>query len=192
MILIPVMENMDNILKDMPNLINKLESGQIDLQSESVDFVRKLENACDNYRLPISGQLSIIRGKLLCGISESKDQTANQTRKERKANQNRYILTQLESAYNCASAYFEESRKIFIECERTVCQIITRLIDGGILQNHNPHELSGNTLIQLASENNELSPALIQITGLIGALNTNIIFEKTMSLAGIYNKEENQ
>lgn len=190
MILIPVIENMDSILSEMPELINKLEKNSSNLKNECINFVKKLEVSAEKYRLPITGQLSVIRGKILCGESESINSEVCITRKEKRAQNQRFILAQLEAAYNCINKYLSDSRKIISECERTACQITATLIAKGSLKNYDANNLSAKTLIRLASSDSELAPVLVQITGLIGALNTNIIFEKTMSLAGIYNKEE--
>lgn len=189
MILIPIIESMDSILNEMPELVNKLEKNSSDLQNESINFIRKLEIYSEKYRLPITGQLSVIRGKILCSDAEFIN-AAKITLKEKKIQKKRYILNQLESAYNCVNQYLSDNRKIFTECERTVCQIIVRLKAKDLLRNCNFNKLSGETLIKLASKDGELSSALVQITGLIGVTNTKILFEKTMSIAGIYTKEE--
>lgn len=178
MILIPIMEAMDGILGEMPIMVDKIEGGSVRLREDCADYVCRLESAASKYRMPIAGQLSVIRGKILCGAPE----TEFSARKEKKAAEKRYFLTQLESAYNCVNGYFEGERKILGECERLVCQITSRLV----FENAFSGEVSGSDLIQLASKNNELAPILVHITGLIGAPNTNILFEKTMSLAGVY------
>lgn len=190
MIIIPIIESMDSILSEMPNLVNRLERNSSDLKNECINFVKKLEASAEKYRLPIVGQLSVIRGKILCGESESVNSSVCISRKERRSQKQRFILEQLEAAYNCVNQYLADSRRIFAECERTVCQITVRLMAKGLLKDYDVYNVSGKTLVQLASSDCELAPTLIQIIGLIGALNTNIIFEKTMSLAGIYNKEE--
>lgn len=183
MILIPIMEAMDGILGEMHIMVDKLENGSIQLQEDCADYVQRLESSASKYRMPIAGQLSVIRGKILCGAPESECST----RKEKKAAEKRYLLTQLESAYNCVSEYFEGERKIIGECERLVCQITSRLV----FENAFKGEVSGGDLIKLASKNNELAPILVHITGLIGVPNTNILFEKTMHLAGMYGESAN-
>lgn len=188
MILIPVMESMDGLLNEMPELVNKLERNSSDFADESSAFVKKLEVSAEKYRLPITGQLSVIRGKLLCGAPEPENSNCL-TRKERRAIQKRYILSQLEKAYICVNEYFSSSRKVFEECERLVCQVIVRLKAKGALKNCEKSALSGSELIRLASQDSELDPITVHVTGLIGAINTNIMFEKTMSLAGLYEKE---
>jgi hypothetical protein len=50
-------------------------------------------------------------------------------------------------------------------------------------------KLTGKDLITLAAKDSELAPIVIHVTGLVGAVNTNILFEKTMSLSGIYDME---
>jgi hypothetical protein len=182
MILIPVMESMDSILGEMPKLIDSMEKSSCNLSEESVAFVKRLEEAAEKYRLPIATRFSVIRGKLLCSPSET---VANVTRKERRAIQKKSILECLEEAYNCTDSYFADSRKIFDECERLICQVTVRLIAKG-LPNKNP---TGGDLIALAAKDGELAPIVIHVTGLIGTVNTNILFEKTMSLAGIYDME---
>lgn len=190
MILIPVMESMDGILNEMPELVNKLEKNSSEFGNESTAFVKKLETSAEKYRLPIAGQLSVIRGKLLCGAPEPENSNCL-TRKEKKAIQKRYILAQLEKAYTCVTEYFSASRKVFDECEKLVCQIIVRLKAKGVFKEYKSSSLTGAELIRLASRDSELAPITVHVTGLVGAINTNILFEKTMSLAGIYNKEEN-
>ena len=178
MILIPIMETMDGILDEMPIMVDKIEGGFGQLREDCADYVCRLESTASKYRMPIAGRLSVIRGKILCGAPE----TEFSTRKEKKAAEKRFFLTQLESAYNCVNEYFEGERKILGECERLVCQITSRLV----FENAFSGDVSGSDLIMLASQNNELAPILVHITGLIGAPNTNILFEKTMSLAGVY------
>lgn len=190
MILIPIIESMDSILNEMPELVNKLEINSSNLQNDSINFIRKLETSSEKYRLPITGQLSVIRGKILCSDTELINTAAGANKREKRAQKQRFILTQLEAAYNCVNQFFSDSRRILTECERTVCQITVRLKAKGLLKDYDLNKLSGKTLIQLASSDIEFAPTLVQITGLIGASNTNIIFEKTMSLAGIYDKEE--
>lgn len=189
MILIPIMESMDGILNEMPELVNKLEKNSSEFGSESSAFIKKLEISAEKYRLPIAGQLSVIRGKLLCGAPESENPGDCLTRKERKAIQKRHILSQLEKAYTCVTEYFAASRKIFDECERLVCQVIVRLKAKGVLNGYETGSLSGAELIRLASRDSELAPITVHVTGLAGATNTNILFEKTMSLAGLYEGE---
>lgn len=127
MVLIPMMESFDGILSEMTAIVCKLEKNSGDFFNESVAFVRKLENTAENYRLPIAGELAVIRGKLLCGDEDISDTVMYQNRKERRNQKQRFILRQ---------------------------------------------------------------PALTHIKGAVGAVNANIIFEKTMSLAGVYDKEE--
>jgi hypothetical protein len=182
MILIPIMESMDGILSEMPELIDSMEKSSCNLQEESVAFVKKLEESAKKYRLPIAARFSVIRGKLLCSSSES---AANITRKERRAVQKKRILQGLEEAYSCTESYFSESRKIFDECERLICQVTVRLIAKGLPN----RKLTGKDLITLAAKDSELAPIVIHVTGLVGAVNTNILFEKTMSLSGIYDME---
>ena len=181
MILIPIMEAMDGILSEMPIMVDKIEGGSGQLREDCADYVCRLESAASKYRMPIAGRLSVIRGKILCGAPE----TDCSTRKEKKAAEKRFFLTQLESAYNCVNEYFEGERKILGECERLVCQITSRLV----FENAFSGGVSGSDLIRLASQNGELAPILVHITGLIGAPNTNILFEKTMSLAGVYDSQ---
>lgn len=178
MLLIPIMEAMDGILGEMPTMVNKIESDSTGLREDCADYVYRLESAASKYRMPIAGQLSVIRGKILCGAPTAE----LSTRKEKKAAEKRYFLTQLESAYNCVNGYFEGERKILGECERLVCQITSRLV----FENAFKGGVSGSDLIKLASRDSELAPILVHITGLIGVPNTNILFEKTMSLAGVY------
>ncbi|WP_124100923.1 hypothetical protein [Ruminococcus sp. Marseille-P6503] len=189
MVLIPVMESFDGILSDMTALIGKLEKNSGDFFNESVAFVRRLENTAENYRLPIAGELAVIRGKLLCGDEEALDTAMYQSRKERRNQKQRFILRQLEQAYSCVQKYFSAGRRLFTECEGMTCQVIVRLISKGLLKKQDPSELSGALLMKMASADPELEPALTHIKGMVGAVNANIIFEKTMSHAGVYEKE---
>lgn len=190
MVLIPMMESFDGILSEMTAIVCKLEKNSGDFFNESVAFVRKLENTAENYRLPIAGELAVIRGKLLCGDEDISDTVMYQNRKERRNQKQRFILRQLEQAYICVQKYFSSGRKLFAECESMACQVIVRLISKGLLKKHDPSELSGAMIMKKASDDAELEPALTHIKGAVGAVNANIIFEKTMSLAGVYDKEE--
>lgn len=187
MILIPIIESIDEILSDMPRLIDKLEAGQSRITEDCAAFVSRLEAAAEKYRLPITGQLSVIRGKILCGAPN--DANTNLSRKDKRAVEKRYMIDRLESAYNCISAYLDGERKVIGECEKLVCQMSARLVAEGALINTEPREITGKLLIGLAAQDNELMPILAHVIGLAGAPNTNILFEKTMSLAGIYKKE---
>ena len=190
MIIIPIIESMDSILSEMSGLINMMDKNTGQIKSESIKFIKKLELSAEKFRLPIAGELSVIRGKLLCGESEAANSTVYINRKERRIQKRRFILEQLEAGYNCVNGYLAESRRIFVECERTACQITVGLMAKGLLKDYDVKNISGKTLINLASNDSDFAPAVVQVTGLIGALNTNIIFEKTMSLTGLYNKEE--
>ena len=187
MILIPIIESIDIILNDMPELIDRLEINQSRLIEECAGFVSRLESVCEKYRFPITGQLSVIRGKILCGAPN--DPAVNLSRKDKKTAEKRYMITQLENAYNCVSEYLDGERRVLNECERLVCQVSAKLVADGALLDMNPCDISGKVIMDLATGNKELMPILAHVIGLAGAPNTNILFEKTMSLAGIYSKE---
>lgn len=185
MILIPIMDEIDKLIGELPAIIDGLEKNSIGIEKESVEYIRKLEDKARKYNLPISAELSIIRGKLLCGEAHNLTDE-NVSRKERKSEQKRFVLDKLEQAHNCICEYFKDNRKIFDECERLVCQVITRLNAKGTLNNV-PDEITGKMLIKAASRDSELAPITVHIIGLIGAVNAQIIFDKTISVAGIYN-----
>lgn len=188
MLLIPIMESIDEILNGMPKLIDRLEDSPCGLIEACAEFVSQLEKVSEKYRFPITGQLSVIRGKILCGAPN--DPAASLSRKDKRSAEKRYMITQLENAYSCISEYLDGERKVISECERLVCQMSANLAASGALLNTAPNEISGKALMELASRNSELMPILAHVTGLVGAPNTNILFEKTMSLAGIYSKEK--
>lgn len=183
MILIPIIESLDEILNGMPKLIDRLEDSQSSLIGDCAGFVSQLEGVSEKYRFPITGRLSVIRGKILCGAPN--DPAVSLSRKDKKAAEKRYMITQLENAYNCVSEYLDGERRVVSECERLVCQMSAKLVAVGALADLAPRDISGKTLIELAARDNELMPILAHVIGLAGAPNTNILFEKTMSLAGI-------
>lgn len=184
MILIPIIEAFDGILGGMPELVNKLRENSPRLQAECAEFVERLENASEKYRFPITGQLAVIRGKILCGAPESEGE--NLSRKERKAASNRFLMGELEKACNCVSDHLAEERRVIVECERLACQVTARLAMEHGQGTLSGTAISGSELIRLAAADPELSPILAHITGLVGAPNTAILFDKTMSSAGIY------
>ncbi|MDE6133164.1 MAG: hypothetical protein K2G04_07320 [Oscillospiraceae bacterium] len=183
MILIPIIESMDEILNGMPKPIDRLENSQGILIEDCAGFVSRLEGVSEKYRFPITGLLSVIRGKILCGAPA--DPAVSLSRKDKKAAEKRYMITQLENAYNCVSEYLDGERRIISECERLVCQVSAKLAAEGALLDIAPKDISGKLLIGLAARDTELMPILAHVIGLAGAPNTNILFEKTMSLAGI-------
>ncbi len=182
MIFIPMIERIDSIMRGISQLVDKLTENESELVSNSIYLIKELEETADKYRLPIVPQLSVIRGKLICGAAKPAETIS---RKDMKALQKRYILSQLDELNKCVQGYLEDSRKIFSECERLACQVTVRLMAKGVLKEYDAANLSGDRLIKLASDDDELVPIVIHITGLIGAVNTNVIFDKTMSLAGL-------
>ncbi|MBR1423895.1 MAG: hypothetical protein IJ571_10730 [Ruminococcus sp.] len=182
MILIPILEKLDAIMSGITELINKLNANEAELIKLSVDMVKELEDMSQNYRLPIQSQLAIIRGKLMCGPSKPNE---TMSRKDSKALHKRHILSQLDELNRCVQEYLADSRKAFYECERLACQVIVRLIAKGVLDEYTATNLNGEKLMELAARDSELAPIVVHITGLIGALNTKVIFDKTMSLAGL-------
>lgn len=187
MILIPVMESMDGMLNELPKLIDKLETNVDELKKDSIGFVQRLEAASERYRLPITPQLSVIRGKLICGAPKPENTELN--RREYRALQRSFILSQLEAVNECVNDLFAESRKVFAECEKLACQVTVRLMAKGELDRHEAASLNGGGIMTLASRDGELAPIIVHITGLAGAINTKIIFDKTMSLSGLYEQE---
>ena len=185
-----MMESMDGILNELPGLIDKLGENEGDLKKNSISFVQKLETAAEKYRLPIAPQLSVIRGRLICGAPKPENTLLN--RREYRALQKSFILSQLEAVNDCVNGYLADSRKVFAECERLACQVTVRLKAKGELDNYEAANLSGGEIMALASRDGELAPIVVHIAGLAGALNTKIIFDKTMSLSGLYDPEENQ
>lgn len=183
MLLIPIIENVDEILNDMPEIIDMLESGQAGAAERCAGFISRLESVSEKYRFPITGQLSVIRGKILCGAPSGS--LAELSRKDKKTAEKRYIITELENAYNCVNAYLEGERRVIGECERLVCQVSAKLAASGALSGMNTADITGNVLIGLAAKDRELMPIAAHVIGLVGAPNANILFEKTMSLAGI-------
>lgn len=186
MILIPMLEKLDGIMSGMTELINKLNANEAELIKQSVEMVRELEDMAQSYRLPIQPQLAIIRGKLMCEPSKPNE---TMSRKDSRALRKRYILSQLDELNRCVQEYLSDSRKAFYECERLACQIIVRLRAKGVLDGYTAANLNGDKLTELAAQDSELAPIVVHITGLIGAVNTKVIFDKTMSLAGLYDKE---
>lgn len=182
MILIPMIEKIDSIMCGIPQLVDKLNVNEPELIIKSIELIKELEETADKYRLPILPQLSVIRGKLMCGAAKP---AGTISRKDMRALQKRYILSQLDELNSCVQGYLEDSRKVFTECERLACQVTVRLMAKGVLKEYDAASLSGDRLIKLASADGELSPIVVHITGLIGAVNTKVIFEKTMSLAGL-------
>ncbi len=185
MILIPIIETFDGILGEMTGLVNKLRENSPQLQAECAEFVERLESASEKYRFPITGQLAVIRGKILCGAPEPGNE--NLGRKERKAAANRFLMGELEKACNCVANHLAEERRVIAECERLACQVTARLAMEHGQSTLSGTEISGSELIRLAAADPELSPILAHITGLAGAPNTAILFDKIMSSAGIYN-----
>lgn len=190
MILIPVMESMDGILSELSGLIDVLEKNGTELKNDSISFVRKLEAAAEKYRLPIASQLSVIRGKLVCGAPKPENTVLN--RREYRALEKSFILSQLEAVNDCVNGCLEDSRRVFAECEKLACQVTVRLKAKGELEGYEAASLNGGGIMALASRDGELAPIVVHIAGLAGALNTKIIFDKTMSLSGLYDPEENQ
>ena len=188
MILIPMMEDLDGIINELPGLIDMLEENGGDLKKDSIGFVQKLETAAEKYRLPIAPQLSVIRGRLICGAPKPENTLLN--RREYRALQKSFILSQLEAVSDCVNGYLADSRKVFAECERLACQVTVRLKAKGELDNYEAASLSGGGIMALASRDGELAPIVVHITGLIGAINARIIFDKTMSQSGLYEQEE--
>ena len=182
------MEGMDGILNEMPGLIDKLGESGGDLQNDSIGFVQKLETAAEKYRLPIAPQLSVIRGKLICGAPKPENTLLN--RREYRTLQKSFILSQLEAVNDCIDGYFADSRKVFAECERLACQVTVRLMAKGELDDYEAANLSGGEIMALASRDGELAPIVVHITGLIGAINSKIIFDKTMSQSGLYERKD--
>lgn len=182
MILIPIIESIDGILNDMPRLIDKLESGDR-ITADCAEFVSQLERLSEKYRFPITGRLSVIRGKILCGAPEVT--SASLSRKDKRSAEKRFMIDRLEDAYSCVSEYLDGERRVLNECERLVCQVSARLVAAGVLLDKSPADITGSYLIGLAARDSELMPILTHVIGLAGAPNTNILFEKTMSLAGI-------
>lgn len=182
MILIPMLEEVDRIMSRLTELVDKLDSNESELRLLSIAIVKELEEAAQKYRLPILPQLAVIRGKLICGAAKP---SGTLSHKDIKALQKRYILSQLDELNRCVQEYLADSRKAFYECERLACQIIVRLRAKGVLDGYTAANLNGDKLTELAAQDSELAPIVVHITGLIGAVNTKVIFDKTMSLAGL-------
>jgi len=189
MVLIPVMEEFDNILRGITELINAMEKNQYNFREMCILHVKHLEERAEKYSLPFQSNLSAIRGKLIVGFNRS-EVSKTCSRKELKSIENKYYLSQLTDSIKYIEEYFLPYRKTFDECEQLCCQVITNSIYRGALTTLNEHYSKNlkDGMMSFVMADGELAPVMIHIAGMVGRANMEIIFDKTLSLAGVYEK----
>lgn len=189
MVLIPVMEEFDAVLSRNSELISAMEKGQYNFRELCVLYAKMLEEKAQKYSLPFLPQLTVLRGKMVLGMARS-EFPKNCSRKEMKSLEYKFYLTQINEAVSCVEQYFQSYRKSFEECEQLCCQIITSSIYKGALKTLNEYYIKNlkDGMMSFVMADEELAPVLVHIAGLIGKANMEIIFDKTLSLAGIYGK----
>lgn len=189
MVLIPVMEEFDAILSKNSELVNAMEKGQYNFRELCVLFAKQLEEKAQKYSLPFLPQLTVLRGKMVLGMARS-EFPKNSGRREMKNLEYKFYLTQINEAVSCVEQYFESYRKAFAECEQLCCQVITNSIYKGALKTLNEYYIKNlkDGMMSFVMGDQELAPVLIHIAGLIGKVNLEIIFDRTLSVAGVYGK----
>lgn len=172
MILIFVMQEYDEQLKEISTLMEQLANNSQDLNRNAIRVVKNLEERAQKYSLSIQPQLALIRGNLLCGYHEDNKQQLN--RKEKNIEKKRFIVDQLSQAVSCIEEYFQTARKQFQECEQVCGQIVMHAYNKGLKQ-------QGRDLFPIVAADAELSGALANVIALIGSLNARIVFEQAES-----------
>ncbi|MDD6573007.1 MAG: hypothetical protein PUF12_11550 [Thermoflexaceae bacterium] len=189
MVLIPVMEEFDNILKGITELVNAMEKNQYNFRDMCILHIKQLEDRAQKYSLPIQPKLSSFRGRLIAGFNRT-ELSKTCTRKELKNIENKYYLSQITDSMECVEEYFLPYRKTFDECEQLCCQVITNSVYKGALITLNECYIKNlkDGMMSFVMADEELAPVMIHIAGMVGRANMEIIFDKTLSLAGIYGK----
>ena len=189
MVLIPVMEEFDVLLSRNGELVNAMEKGQYNFRELCVLYVKMLEEKAQKYSLPFLPQITVLRGKMVLGMARS-EFPKNCSRKEMKSLEYKFYLTQINEAVDCVEQYFQSYRKAFDECEQLCCQVITSSIYKGALKTLNEYYIKNlkDGMMSFVMTDGELAPVLVHIAGLVGKVNLEIIFDKTLSLAGVYGK----
>lgn len=172
MVLIFVMQEYDEQLREVSNLMEQLANNSQELNRNAIRVVKNLEDRAQKYSLSIQPQLALIRGNLLCGYHEDNKQQLN--RKEKNMEKKRFVVEQLSKAVSCIEEYFQTARKQFQECEQVCGQIIMHAYNKGLRQ-------QGRDLFSIVVTDTELSVALANVIALIGSLNARIVFEQAES-----------
>lgn len=189
MVLIPVMEEFDNAMQNITGLVDAMEKNQYNFRDMCIMHVKLLEEKAEKYSMPFLPKLSTIRGKLLVGINRS-ELGKTYGRKELKNIENKYYLSQINEVLDFIEQYFLPYRKVFDECEQLCCQVITNSVYKGALNSLNECYIKNlkDGMMSFVMADAELAPVMIHITGMIGRVNMEIIFDRTLSVAGIYGK----
>lgn len=177
------MEHFDELLRQVPALVTLMEQNDLRLEERAVEFIRQLEESARQYRLPLESKFALIRGRILAGMEISG--TRRYSRKELKKAENQFILSQLEAACTSVEAYFEESRRLFGECEKLCCQVLVTAKAKELWSIGEAQEVSGDKILSLLSQDPELLPVITHVAGLAGKINAQILFDKTRGTAGV-------
>ncbi len=169
MILIMVMQEFDEKLKEVSDLIRRMNTDTYHFERDAVRLALDVEEMAEKYGLHIQPDLALIRGNLMCGYHEEKGCILS--RKERGKEKQRYILNELAKLVRLVEKYFADAREQFQKCEKVCGQIIINAYYRGLNQKN-------KDLYVAASQDAELAPHMAEINGAVGCANAKVIFEQ--------------
>jgi hypothetical protein len=191
MIVVPMKEEFDRLLLRSGTLINLLEERRFNFINEVRSFIGEVEKLAEKYQLPFAAEAGILRGRL-CVIDEmtSGEQRGTynpENRRIYRRNRDAYTLKQLDETCRLVRGHFAQADAMFQEtvnlCRQTAAVASTK----ALLPEFDAENREGQIreLWKKLEKDADLCSLCTHITGLAGAHNTVILFDRALSEIGV-------
>lgn len=175
MTLIPIINEFEELGRQIPGVIRLLEMGSLDFEKQCGELLNDYVELAEKRNMRFAADLAIIKGKAL--TYKETGMLTGENRKQKKSDRQSHALNCLNEAYKLTSAYFEKDNTCLIECDNTCRQIMTVAAVKGILTD------GGLEAAWVALKADpELSAALNHIIGMAGPHNARILIDKNLFL----------
>jgi hypothetical protein len=191
MIIVPMKEEFDRLLLGSGALVNLLEERRFNFINEVRSFIGEVEKLAEKYQLPFAAEAGILRGRL-CVIDEmtggeQKGGYNPENRRIYRRNRDAYTLKQLDETCRLVRGYFAHADATFQETVNLCRQMAAIASAKALLPTFDDENRDGQIreLWKKLEKDPELCSLCTHITGLAGAINTAILFDRALREIGV-------
>lgn len=182
MTLIPVIEEFDEIAKQIPRIVRLLEEGSLDFTACCIKLIEEYVALSEKRNMRFAADMALIKGRALTYI-DSGGITTTENRKQKKKARESHMIQCLNEAYSLARRYFESDNTCLKECDGTIRQVLAAASANKMLpaKDETADDQRLMTVWGILKNSPELSPAITHIIGLAGIYNAQILLDRNLA-----------